>query len=80
MPLPGGKQGFLVSCDGSAGDWTRCYEAATVAPDGAALVATAMMLPTLKAAPAATSYGATTLSTGKSNLGFPGLSAGNPSW
>lgn len=28
MTTPDGKQGFLISCDGSADDWASCYEAA----------------------------------------------------
>lgn len=34
MTTPSGKQGFLVSCDGSADDWTSCYAAATNACKG----------------------------------------------
>ena len=34
MTTPDGKQGFLVACDGSADDWTSCYEAATKACNG----------------------------------------------
>ena len=29
MTTPNGKEGFLISCDGYADDWTTCYEAAT---------------------------------------------------
>ena len=29
MQTPDGKEGFLVSCDGSADDWSSCYAAAT---------------------------------------------------
>ena len=28
MTTPDGKQGFLISCDGSADDWASCYETA----------------------------------------------------
>lgn len=28
ITTPDGKQGFLISCDGSADDWGTCYEAA----------------------------------------------------
>jgi len=31
MTTPDGKQGFLVSCDGSADSWASCYEAAAKA-------------------------------------------------
>lgn len=31
MQTPDGKEGFLVSCDGSADDWSSCYAAATKA-------------------------------------------------
>ena len=34
MTTPDGKQGFLVSCDGSADNWSSCYEAATKACQG----------------------------------------------
>ena len=34
MTTPEGKAGFLVSCDGSADDWTSCYAAATKACNG----------------------------------------------
>lgn len=34
MTTPSGKQGFLVSCDGSADDWTSCYTAASNACKG----------------------------------------------
>lgn len=34
MTTPDGKQGFLLSCDGSADDWSSCYEAATKACNG----------------------------------------------
>jgi hypothetical protein len=34
MTTPEGKQGFLISCDGSADDWSSCYEAATKACQG----------------------------------------------
>ena len=34
MTTPDGKQGFLISCDGSADDWSSCYEAATKACNG----------------------------------------------
>lgn len=34
MTTPDGKQGFLVSCDGAADDWSSCYEAATKACQG----------------------------------------------
>ena len=34
MTTPDGKQGFYVSCDGSADDWTSCYEAAAKACNG----------------------------------------------
>jgi hypothetical protein len=34
MQTPNGLQGFLVSCDGSADDWTSCYGAATKACGG----------------------------------------------
>jgi hypothetical protein len=35
MTTPDGKPGFLISCDGSADDWTTCYSAATAACKGA---------------------------------------------
>lgn len=28
MPTPDGKEGFSISCNGSAGDWGSCYKAA----------------------------------------------------
>lgn len=28
VTTPDGKQGYLISCDGSADDWSTCYEAA----------------------------------------------------
>ena len=34
MTTPDGKKGFLVSCDGSADDWTSCYAAATKSCNG----------------------------------------------
>jgi hypothetical protein len=34
MTTPDGNQGFLVACDGSADDWSSCYEAATKACQG----------------------------------------------
>ncbi len=34
MTTPDGKQGFLVECDGSADNWTTCYEAASKACQG----------------------------------------------
>ena len=34
MTTPEGKQGYLVSCDGSADDWTSCYAAANKACGG----------------------------------------------
>lgn len=34
MTTPEGKQGFLVECDGSADNWTSCYEAAAKACQG----------------------------------------------
>ena len=34
MTTPEGKQGFLVECDGSADNWSSCYEAATKACQG----------------------------------------------
>lgn len=35
MTTPDGRKGFLVSCDGSADNWTSCYKAATAAcPSG----------------------------------------------
>lgn len=34
MQTPSGKQGFLVSCDGSADNWTTCYTAAAQACKG----------------------------------------------
>jgi predicted lipoprotein with Yx(FWY)xxD motif len=34
MTTPNGKQGFFVSCDGSADDWTTCYAEATKACAG----------------------------------------------
>lgn len=34
MTTPDGKEGFLVSCDGSADDWSSCYEAAAKACQG----------------------------------------------
>lgn len=34
MTTPDGKQGFLVECDGSADNWTTCYEAAAKACQG----------------------------------------------
>ena len=34
ITTPDGKQGFLLSCDGSADDWGSCYEAATKACNG----------------------------------------------
>lgn len=34
MMTPDGKQGFLITCDGSADDWATCYQAATKACNG----------------------------------------------
>lgn len=34
MTTPNGGQGFFVSCDGSADDWTTCYAEATKACAG----------------------------------------------
>lgn len=34
MTTPEGKQGFLVECDGSADNWSSCYEAAAKACQG----------------------------------------------
>jgi hypothetical protein len=34
ITTPAGKQGFLVSCDGSADDWSTCYEASIKACGG----------------------------------------------
>lgn len=34
MMTPDGQKGFLVSCDGSADNWTSCYAAATQACGG----------------------------------------------
>ena len=34
MTTPNGQQGFFVSCDGSADDWTTCYAEATKACAG----------------------------------------------
>jgi hypothetical protein len=34
MATPNGKQGFSVSCDGSADDWAKCYNAAAAACKG----------------------------------------------
>ena len=34
MATPNGKQGFSVSCDGSADDWATCYNAAATACKG----------------------------------------------
>jgi uncharacterized protein YceK len=34
LTTPSGKQGFVVSCDGSADNWSTCYEAATKACQG----------------------------------------------
>ncbi len=34
MTTPDGKQGYLVSCDGSADNWTSCYNAASEACAG----------------------------------------------
>ncbi|MGX0136310.1 hypothetical protein [Cupriavidus metallidurans] len=34
MTTPDGKQGFVVSCDGSADSWGSCYKAATKACGG----------------------------------------------
>ncbi|MGF6921709.1 hypothetical protein [Paraburkholderia sp. 40] len=34
MPTPDGKQGFSISCDGSADSWTKCYKAAAQACGG----------------------------------------------
>lgn len=32
---PNGKQGFYISCDGAADDWTSCYDAANKSCKGA---------------------------------------------
>jgi hypothetical protein len=29
ITTPDGKKGFVVTCDGSADDWSTCYQAAT---------------------------------------------------
>lgn len=29
ITTPSGNKGFLISCDGSADDWSTCFEAAT---------------------------------------------------
>ena len=34
ITTPEGKQGFVVTCDGSADDWSTCYQAATKACGG----------------------------------------------
>jgi hypothetical protein len=34
MTTPEGRQGFLVECDGSADNWSSCYEAAAKACQG----------------------------------------------
>ena len=34
LTTPEGKQGFLVECDGSADNWSSCYEAAAKACQG----------------------------------------------
>jgi hypothetical protein len=34
MTTPEGKQGFLVECDGSADNWSTCYEASAKACGG----------------------------------------------
>ncbi len=34
MTTPDGQQGFFISCDGSADDWTTCYAEATKACAG----------------------------------------------
>ena len=34
MTTPNGQQGFFISCDGSADDWTTCYAEATKACAG----------------------------------------------
>ncbi|MES2363970.1 MAG: hypothetical protein V4646_19525 [Pseudomonadota bacterium] len=34
MTTPDGKQGFLISCDGSGDDWATCYNAANQACGG----------------------------------------------
>ncbi len=34
VSLPNGGQGFYISCDGSASDWTVCYEQAAKSCNG----------------------------------------------
>lgn len=34
ITTPAGKQGYLISCDGSADDWSTCYEASIKACGG----------------------------------------------
>lgn len=34
ITTPDGKRGFVVTCDGSADDWSTCYNAATSACSG----------------------------------------------
>jgi hypothetical protein len=34
ITTPDGKRGFVVTCDGSADDWSTCYQAATKACNG----------------------------------------------
>lgn len=36
LTTPDGKQGFLVTCDGSADDWSTCYTEANKACRGGA--------------------------------------------
>ena len=34
VTTPGGERGFVVTCDGSADDWSTCYNAAASACGG----------------------------------------------